>query len=120
MLAKKFRLKNEKDIEKVLSEGRFFKNDYLKLKVKENDLKYSRFATPVGLKVSKKAVTRNKIKRRLQEALRLKWGKIKKGYDGLLMVEKPISKKNYQEIDQNLSKLLSQAGLLCQQNNKSN
>lgn len=120
MLAKRFRLKNEKNIKKVLSEGRFFKNDYLKLKIKENNLKHSRFATPVGLKVSKKAVTRNKIKRRLQEALRLKWEKIKKGYDALLMVEKPISEKEYQEIDQDLSELLSQAGLLCQKNSKPN
>lgn len=120
MLAKKFRLKKEKNIKKVLSEGRFFKNDYLKLKVKENKLGRSRFATPVGLKVSKKAVDRNKIKRRLQEALRLKWERIKQGFDVLLMVERPIFEKTYQEIDQDLTELLVQAELLRSTSNKSN
>lgn len=120
MLAKKFRLKKEKKIKEVLNKGRFFKNDYLKLKVKENQLNYTQFATPVGLKVSKKAVDRNKIKRRLQEALRLKWERIKQGYDVLLMVEKPIIEKNYQEIEQDLTELLSQAELLRPKNNKSN
>jgi ribonuclease P protein component len=120
MLAKKFRLKKEKDIKKVLSEGRFLKNDYLKLKLKKNDLEHSRFATPVGLKISKKAVTRNKIKRRLQEALRLKWEKIKQGYDVLLMVEKPIADKSYQQIAQTLAELLRKAGLLRQKNDEGN
>lgn len=117
MLAKKFRLKKEKEIERVLAQGQFFKNGYLKLKLIENELNRSRFATPVGLKVSKKAVDRNKIKRRLQEVLRLKWKRIKQGYDVLLMVEKPIIKKNYQEIDEDLTQLLKRAGLFQPKDN---
>lgn len=112
MLAKKYRLKKETKIKKVLKKGRFFKNKYLRLKLLKNDIKYSRFATPVGLKVSKKAVTRNKIKRRIQEVLRLNWDKIKPGYDILVMVNPSIKDKEYQQIKQTLLNLLDQAGLL--------
>lgn len=112
MLAKKYRLKNEAEIKEVLKRGRFFKNKYLRIKVQKNDADYSRFATPVGLKVSKKAVTRNKIKRRLQEILRTNWDDIKSGYNVLVMVEAPIKNKEYQQIEQALLELLSQAKLM--------
>lgn len=84
----------------------------MKIKYTPNKLGFSRFATPVGLKISKKATVRNKIKRRLQEAIRLKLDKIKKGYDVLVMVNKAIKDRSYQEIEKTLTNLLNKADLL--------
>lgn len=112
MLSKKHRVSKEKNIKKILRQGKFASKDFLTIKYIPNKLDFTRFATPVGLKISKKATVRNKIKRRLQEAIRLKLDKIRKGYDVLVMVDKAIKDKSYQEIDRALTDSLNKARLL--------
>ncbi|GAI32984.1 unnamed protein product, partial [marine sediment metagenome] len=62
MLNKRNRLKKKKDFDKVFKQGQGFKQDFLYLKIRKNNLKSSRFGFVVSKKFSKKAVIRNKIK----------------------------------------------------------
>ena len=64
MLSKVNRLKKRKDFKKVFEEGRGFKEGPLYLKIKESNLAHSRFGFTISKKVSKKAVIRNRIKRK--------------------------------------------------------
>ena len=113
-LPKKYRL-SKKDFEAAFKKkGRFIEIDFLKAKILKNNLNISRFGISCGTKISKKAVLRNKIKRRLNESLRLKLDKIKKGYDILVILTPKIVEKTYQEIDQAILKLLKQSNLLNQ------
>ncbi len=111
MLAKDNRLKKKKDFEDVFKKGRGFKEKFLFLKIKKNDLKISRFGFAVGLKVSKKAVVRNQIKRRLREVMRLKIKQIKPGIDGVFVVLAGTDIGDFQEISVLVDKLLNKAGL---------
>ena len=74
MLPKKNRLKNKKDFERVFKQGKGFKEDFLFFKITKNNLKENRFGFIVSLKVSKKAVLRNKVKRRLREIIKKRAG----------------------------------------------
>ncbi len=70
MLSKINRLAKKSDFQKVFKDGRLVAGELIWLKYKKNDVGRSRAGFVVGLKVSKKAVERNKIKRRLRSAFR--------------------------------------------------
>jgi len=112
MLPKENRLKKKKDFEQVFKKGRGFKEDFLFLKINENDLKESRFGFIVSREISKKAVVRNKIKRRLRETMKEELPKIKSGIDGVLVVKKGAAEKDFLEIKKVVNSLLKKAKIL--------
>lgn len=65
-----FRLKKGSEIKNVWSKGRGLKEGSLLVRSVENNLGHNRFGFVVPAKVSKKAVVRNKIRRRLSEIVR--------------------------------------------------
>jgi len=114
MLTKNKRL-SKKDFEIAFKKrGKFIKLDFLTFKITENSLNTTRFGISCGIKISKKAVERNKIKRRLNESLRLNLNKIKKGYDILIMPNSEIIEKTYKEIDQSILIFFKRSDLLNQ------
>ena len=62
MLSQQNQLKKKKDFEKVFKKGKGFKEDFLVLIFKKNNLNQSRFGFIVSKNFSKKANLRNKIK----------------------------------------------------------
>lgn len=112
MLPSKNRLKKKKDFERVFKKGKGFKEGFLFLKIAKNNLKVNRFGFVVAKKFSKKAVLRNRVKRRLREALKMKLPKIKRGYDGVLVVAKGLGNKDFQEIEKIVDKLFRKAGII--------
>lgn len=84
-------------------------SDFLYIKYKPNNLSENRFRIIVSLRVSKKAVIRNKIKRRIRETLRQ--ALLKQGYDIVVITNKEIIGKSFQEIQKaiiaKISKILN-------------
>lgn len=70
MFKKQNRLAKTKDIQKTIKSGRVFFNSNLNLKVLLGKSLTPRFTVVVGVKVSKKAVTRNRMKRILREEIK--------------------------------------------------
>ena len=112
MLPKKNRLIKKKDFEKILKRGKSFKEDFLVLKIKKNKSEEVRFGFIVSKKVSKKAVLRNKIKRRLREVAKIKMKEIKKGIDIVLIALSGIKTKDFWEIKEAIEKLFKKAKIL--------
>ena len=112
MLSQANRLKKDREFKRVHKEGKFFGSHFLALKIAPNNLKDTRFGIIVGTKVSKKAVDRNKAKRRLREAIRQQLPQIKPGFDVVLMVKPEITSKDYQEIVKTVFGLLKKSRLL--------
>ena len=112
MLPRENRLKKQKDFERVYQQGKGFKQDFLFLKAVSNGLEITRFGLVVSRKISKKAVIRNRVKRRLREIIRLRLEKVKKGVDVVLVTLPGIEEKEYQEIEQMVDKLLEKAKLV--------
>lgn len=113
MLARKNRLKSKKDFDQVFKKGKSFKEDFLVLKIKcgESEPMESRFGFIISKKVSKKAVIRNKIKRMLGEAVRLKMDRLKRGADIILITLPGIEKKDSREINKNIDKLFKKSDI---------
>jgi ribonuclease P protein component len=111
MLNQKNRLTKKKDFDAVFGQGQGFKQGCLYFKIKENDLSSSRFGFIVSKKFSKKAVERNKIRRRLREIIRKKLPKIKKPID-LVVIVNPGLENDFQKLEQTIDRLFDKAGLI--------
>ena len=114
MLVKENRLRLKNDFKRVFKKGKFCQEEFLAIKIAPNDSETSRFGFIVSKKISKKAVVRNKIKRRLRESVRLKLkdGLIKNGFDAVVITRPRIVDKSFFEIDGAVGKLLEKAGVL--------
>jgi len=112
MLPRKYKLKKDNDFKKVFKQGKNYQQEFIKIRVLKNNSAYSRFGLIIGLKISKKAVERNRIKRRLEEIVRLKLKQIKPGFDIVVLVNPEIIERNYQEIEKTLISLLKKAKLV--------
>ena len=112
MLPKKYRLSKKEFNSLFCQKGIALKRGFLRLRASRNNLSFSRFGVTVGLKVSKRAVKRNKTKRRLNEILRSNLPQIKTGFDILIFAQPEILNKSYQEIEKTLLLLLKEASLL--------
>ncbi len=126
MLQQQNRLRKKRDIEITFEEGRFIGGQLLNLKVwKVDTLKYPKrgyteselkFAFVVGVKIEKKAVGRNRLKRQMREVVRLllKDNKLKIGFFVLVMAKKEMVGKEYHEIEKDILFILRRSGLLNQ------
>ena len=111
MLEQRNRLKKKKDFDKILKTKKSFKERFLILKLNKNKLKDVRFGVIVSQKVSKKAVVRNKIKRRFRSVLKDSSQNLKKGFDIVLIALPGAETKSFLEIRSTIEKLLRLAGL---------
>lgn len=82
------------------------------VKVAKNGLPVSRFAVVVGIKVSKRAVERNRVRRQYREILRKMIEEIHPGFDVLLLTAKPSLALPYAEKERKLRSALYRAKLL--------
>jgi ribonuclease P protein component len=112
MLARKYKLKKDNDFKRVFKEGKYYKKGFIKIRFLENDLKISRFGFIIGLKISKRATQRNKIKRQLEEIIRCQLKQIKSGFDIVFLPQIEILNKNQKEIRENLNDLLKEVELI--------
>jgi ribonuclease P protein component len=85
MFKQKNRLTKHKDFETTFKNGRSNYGKLLGVKVVQNNLPESRFTVVAGLKVSKKAVERNRAKRQVREAVTKNLDKLKSGYDLVIL-----------------------------------
>jgi ribonuclease P protein component len=112
MLTKKYCLKREKDFQRVIQKGRKIEKNFLVLKFFKNSLKTTRIGFVVSQKVSKKASSRNKIKRRLRAIIKINLPSLKPGYDLIFFTKKGIIEKNFWEIKEVVEQILKEAKLV--------
>jgi len=111
MLKKTNRLTKDKEFENVFKKNISGYNKITGLKVAPNNLDISRIGILVSAKISKKAVVRNKIKRRIREILRLRLNNIKEGFDIIVLTLPEIKEKSYKEIEESLDNNLKKLKL---------
>ena len=85
MLKKEFRLRRKEEVQTVFKCGKFVSIPELIFRFLPNNLEFTRIAVLVGVKISKKAVDRNRIRRRLRELTRLHFEKFPRGFDLLVI-----------------------------------
>jgi ribonuclease P protein component len=129
MLQPENRLKKVRDFNLLMKyghwlNGRFLDIKYVKLaKIidfspkNEEPGKFTRqlkLAFTVGLKIDKRAVVRNRLRRQMREVVRLliKANKLQSGYYVILVAKKEILKAEYLDIKMDIETLLAQAMIM--------
>ena len=76
----------------------------------ENTRGFTRVAVVVSKKVEKTAVGRNRMRRRVYEALRVNFDLVPKGVDYVFVVySKEIGKMSFKELEESLGKLVEES-----------
>jgi ribonuclease P protein component len=110
-MKRQYRLRRNSDFQQVRHLGNSYASPLMVLAFLRNGLNHSRFGFVVSKRLGK-AVCRNKIKRRMREATRLRLPRIKSGFDLVLIGRPPLAEASYGEIEQTLEYLLKKADLL--------
>ena len=111
MLAREARLRKNKDFDKVYKKGKSYSSKILKMYVLTSDLPIQRCGFSISKKVSKKAVERNKLKRRLSFIFREESKKIKDGIDIIFVARTEIISLDFSELEILVKNLLSKADI---------
>ncbi len=112
MLPRFNRLNADRDFSRLMKAGRFVHGRDVSLKGAANKLAATRVGFSVGTKISKRAVVRNLLKRRLREIVRKQLPRIAPGYDLLFMAKPSAAKLDFAGLEKAVSDLLAKSGLL--------
>lgn len=110
-MKRKFRLVKSADFAKVRLEGRYWSNPLLTLGASPNDLAHSRFGFVVSRRIGK-AVRRNRVRRLLREATRLRLPRIATGWDVVVIARGAAAQAEFRTLGESLDDLLRMGGLL--------
>jgi ribonuclease P protein component len=88
----------------------------LSVKAVQSGRSQPRAVVVVAKKISKKAVVRNRIRRRLIENLRALLATVTPGYDIVISVHSDISELPAADLSQHLTRALVRAGVVVQNN----
>lgn len=112
MLPKKYRLSDDALIEAVKKQGKLYNQKDVSILVLPNNLTISRFGFIVSLKVSKKAVVRNRVKRMFRKSVLNLINKTGPGFDVLFLAKSSTQELGEVDVAKEVESLFLQAKLL--------
>ncbi len=110
MLNKKYRFHSRGGVRFVYQKGKTIRKPGMSLVFLKNERHFTRIAVVVSKKVEKSAVKRNRIRRRVYEALRINFELIPKEYDYIFVVfSKEVLTLPFPELEKQLGELVAEA-----------
>ncbi len=110
-MRRRYRLRSKERFQQVRRQGRSYKHRLLVLVVLPNGLPYSRFGFTASKRVGN-AVKRNRARRLMREAMRLRLEKVHPGWDVVCIARPPIVQASFHEVQAACDELLARARLL--------
>ena len=111
-MRRELRLRRRRDFDAVMRRGRAWSNDLLVLRTLANGLDHNRYGFVTSRRLGK-AVVRNRVRRRLREAVRVL--STRPGWDVALSARVRAAGAPFHEISRAVVELLAKAGVLDQQ-----
>ena len=112
-MAKVVTLRRQRDFDRLFDEGKRYRNKLLVTVVRlRPDSEPARAAFIVGRRVDKRAVVRNRVKRRLREAWRRELPVFQVGVDVGFIAQPPAAEASYHELVAAMHRHLVEAGVL--------
>lgn len=106
MFSQEHRLRHEKDIKALFSKGKSAFGLNMAVKLKANHLAVNRFAIVIGVKVAKRAVVRNRLRRQIRGILSKYLVEMTPGFDVAILPKKEAIGKKSSELERELVDLL--------------
>ena len=107
------RLRQAARFQAIRTQGQWWSHPLIALGALPNDLGISRCGFSAGKHLGT-AVTRNRARRRMREALRLHWHEVAPGWDLVLAACQPLRGANFADIETAVITLLRRAQLVNQ------
>ena len=105
---KKINIINEnKDFEEIIKKKHFLSNNFFVIYYNDKKDKYYRFGLSVGKKVSKRAVDRNKLKRRLKMIIDNSKNYYQNSKDYIIIMKGSTLTAEYKELERSFQELIS-------------
>ena len=118
-MRKLYIVKNQRDFDRIIKNGRYRKNNSYVIYYEKNDLPYDRFGISVGKKIGN-AVNRNKYKRKLRAII----DNYKKLYvnsrDYIIILRGSAKDKDYETLNKDFLSLINNIRKDIQNNEKTN
>ena len=111
MLSKKYRVKTFNEFKELLANGEYFGVKEIYIKYIKNDLPYSKISVVVPIKIDKRAVVRNRIRRQLSEILRLMHKNIKPGFNIVVFCKNPVLEMKREDMKKQIEYILKESDL---------
>ena len=112
MLSKKYRFHSRGGVRYTYAHGKTIRTPKISLVYNENSKGFQRFAVVVSKKVEKTAVGRNRIRRRVYEAIRAEFQNAPKKQDNIFVIySKDIATMDFTELCSSVRSLFSQSML---------
>jgi ribonuclease P protein component len=110
MLCKKYRFHSRGGVRYIYQKGKTIRTSKMSLIFMKNTRDYTRIAVVVSKKVDKTAVGRNRIRRRIYEALRKNFEYIPKKTDYIFVVySKDVAKMSFSDLEKLLGGLVEES-----------
>ncbi len=108
MLAKDIKLSRKDNIREIIETGTEIRSSYFVIKISPSDSDHTKFAVVVSSKISKKAVERNKLRRRIYEIIRLNLNKfsIEPAEKIVILTRSRAISASYKTLENELIKIL--------------
>lgn len=110
-MKRKYRLTKNEQFQRVRRHGRSWAHPLLVLCALPNGLAHSRFGFAISQRIGK-ATLRNRVKRLIREATRLRQPAIAPGWDLVFIARGPIREADFSQVEAALVQLLKRARLL--------
>jgi ribonuclease P protein component len=111
-MQRRYRLRSQADFTQVRARKRSWANALLVLNAAPNELEHPRLGVTVSRRIGK-AVTRNLVRRRIREAVRLRLPELQPGQDLLFVARGPSATAGWAALRGAVDTLLRQARLLA-------
>ena len=109
-LGREQRLRRQSDFQALRERGISRAHPLLVLRAAPNGLPYARFGFVVGRRVARRAVVRNRTRRRMREIARRT--PVRAGWDLLFIARQPAAQARFVELREAMTQLEQRAGLL--------
>lgn len=113
-MQRRLRLRRSEDFQRLRHEGGAKKHPYGILSYAPNDLTHNRYGFITSKRLGN-AVTRNRVRRVVREAVRLLHPRLRQGYDVVFIVRPAAVAQPFAEVQRIVIDLFTRAGLLAEE-----
>ena len=111
-------IKENKEFSNILNKRKLIKNKYYTIYYNDKKDEYYRFGLSVGKKISKKAVDRNKLKRRLKSIIDNNKNYYQKSQDYIIIMKEACLDATYEELEKGFKDIMNNINKKGEKNEK--